>query len=221
MIGALGQAGALDTGTGQEAPAPPARFADPEIEGLLTKLDEALTELEALPEGQARDASVEALQILLLVYGEGMQRMVEKVLALAGQEGVQAFMGDELIEHLLVLHDVHPEDLQARAERALDQVRPYLQSHGGDVEFLELVDGVARLRLNGSCDGCPSSAVTLKSAVEGALKSALPEVIRVEAVGEEEPGAKGHPGTGAFVPVSEISFGRPGRAPTTSAHHAD
>lgn len=220
MIGALDEAGAPDTVTGQEAQASPARFADPEIEGLLTKLDEALSELETLPEGQGRDASVEALQILLLVYGEGMQRMVGKVLALAGQEGVQSFMGDELIEHLLVLHDVHPEELQTRAERALDQVRPYLQSHGGDVEFLELVDGVARLRLNGSCDGCPSSAVTLRSAVEEALKSALPEVIRVEAEGEE-PGAKEHPGTGAFVPVSEISFGRPGRAPTSSAHHAD
>ncbi|MBW3590762.1 MAG: NifU family protein, partial [Actinobacteria bacterium] len=87
--------------------------------------------------------------------------------------------------------------------------------------FLELVDGVARLQLNGSCDGCPSSAVTLKSAVEEALKSALPEVIRVEAVGEGEPGAKEHPGTGAFVPVSEIPFGRPGGAPTSSVHNAD
>lgn len=218
MIGALDQAGALDGEVGRGPQAPPARFADPEIEALLSSLDAALTEIETLPEGRARDASVEALQTLLLVYGEGMQRMVDKVASLGGEQILQLFMGDELIEHLLVLHDVHPEDLETRAERALDQVRPYLQSHGGDVEFLELVDGVARLRLNGSCDGCPSSAVTLKSAVEEALKSALPEVSSVEAVGEEEPGGKEHPGIGTFVPVSEISFGRPGGATADHAH---
>ena len=68
-----------------------------------------------------------------------------------------------------------------RVEQALDSVRPYLGSHGGDVELLEVTaDGVVRLRLLGSCDGCASSAVTLKLAVEGAIEAAAPEIIGIE-----------------------------------------
>ena len=70
-----------------------------------------------------------------------------------------------------------PTTCTTRVERALEGVRPYLGSHGGDVELLE-VDRrrVVRLRLLGSCDGCPSSSVTLKLAVEGAIEAAAPEI---------------------------------------------
>ena len=68
---------------------------------------------------------------------------------------------------LLLVHGLHPYDVETRVARALDGVRPYLGSHGGDVELLGVTDdGVVRLRLLGSCDGCPSSSVTLKLAVE-------------------------------------------------------
>jgi Fe-S cluster biogenesis protein NfuA len=65
-------------------------------------------------------------------------------------------------------------------------VRPYLGSHGGDVELLGVENGVARLRLNGTCDGCPSSAVTLQHSIEAAILQAAPELERVEAEGVEE-----------------------------------
>ena len=61
---------------------------------------------------------------------------------------------------------------------ALDEVRPYLASHGGDVELLGVEDGVVRLRLEGSCNGCPSSAMTLKLAIEEAIARAAPDVER-------------------------------------------
>ena len=74
---------------------------------------------------------------------------------------------DPLVESLLLLHDLHPLDVDARIQRALDRVRPYLGSHAGGVEYLGVRDGVARLRLEGSCHGCPSSTVTVQLAIAG------------------------------------------------------
>ena len=68
---------------------------------------------------------------------------------------------------------------------ALDEVRPYLVAHGGGVELLGVDDGVVHLRLEGACNGCPSSALTLKSAVEEAIMRAAPDVERIEAEGAD------------------------------------
>ena len=87
-----------------------------------------------------------------------------------------------------------------RVEQALESVRPYLGSHGGDVELLEVSDeGVVRLRLLGSCDGCPSSSVTLKLAVEGAIEAAAPEVTTIE-VEEATP----DPRAAGVIPVAAL-----------------
>ena len=92
-----------------------------------------------------------------------------------------AFAGDELISHLLLLHGLHPVPLEERVRGALDEVRPYLESHGGGVELLGVEDGVARLRMEGSCDGCPSSAATLTLAIEDAIQKAAPDVRAIAA----------------------------------------
>ena len=91
------------------------------------------------------------------------------------------------MENLLLLHDLHPLDVDARIQRALDRVRPYLGSHAGGVEYLGVGDGVARLRLEGSCHGCPSSTVTVQLAIEGAVQDAAPEVTEVVVEGMTEP----------------------------------
>ena len=81
---------------------------------------------------------------------------------------------DELVSHLLLLHGIHPVPVEARVRAALEEVRPYLESHGGDVELVAVEDGVVRLRMEGSCSGCPSSAMTLKLAIEDAIHKARP-----------------------------------------------
>jgi Fe-S cluster biogenesis protein NfuA len=87
----------------------------------------------------------------------------------------------EVVARLLVLHDLHPKDTETRVVEALDQVRPYLGSHAGGVELLGVdPEGVVHLRLEGSCDGCPSSVQTVKLAIERAIEEAAPEVTRVE-----------------------------------------
>jgi len=75
------------------------------------------------------------------------------------------------------------QDLQTRVEQTLDEIRPYLMSHGGDVTLLEVTpEKVARLQLIGACGGCPMSAMTLKFGIERLLEDRVPELAGVEAV---------------------------------------
>ena len=97
---------------------------------------------------------------------------------------------------LLVLHDLHPDDVTVRVQAALDRVRPYLGSHAGGVTFTGVDDrGVVHLRLEGSCDGCPSSAMTVQNAIEDAILAAAPDVLAVEVEGvvSDEPDAAPDP----------------------------
>ncbi len=67
-------------------------------------------------------------------------------------------------------------------EKALQKIRPALQADGGDIELVDVVDGVVKVRLTGACGGCPMSQMTLKQGVERVLKEEVPEVKGVEAV---------------------------------------
>jgi Fe-S cluster biogenesis protein NfuA len=139
---------------------------------------ELVDRAEALLEQIAGDPkATEAVQVLVDLYGEALRRFV------AGADPVE----DELLSHLLLAHDLHPVDVETRVRQALDAVRPYLGSHGGDVELLGVEDGVARLRLGGTCNGCPSSTVTLRNAIDEAVMAAAPELERIDAEGVAEP----------------------------------
>ena len=139
----------------------------------------------------AAAASAEELVGLLVgLYGDGLGHIVAMLrdAGPAGAELLAAMAEDPLVESLLLLHDLHPLDVDARIQRALDRVRPYLGSHAGGVEYLGVTaDGVARLRLEGSCAGCPSSTVTVRLAIEDAVKDAAPEVGEVAVEGVTDP----------------------------------
>jgi Fe-S cluster biogenesis protein NfuA len=125
------------------------------------------------------------VRLVVELYGAGLERTVE----LAGPEVTERLVEDELVASLLVLHGLHPKDTQTRVVEALDKVRPYLGSHAGGVELLGVdPDGVVHLRLEGSCDGCPSSTQTVKLAIERAIEEAAPEVDRRRGR-EPDPGA--------------------------------
>jgi Fe-S cluster biogenesis protein NfuA len=148
--------------------------------------------LDVLRSGAARDAppaAEELVRLLVGLYGDGLSHIVA-ALREQGQPGVAMLHNlaeDPLVESLLLLHDLHPLDVDARVQRALDRVRPYLGSHAGGVEYLGTADGVARLRLEGSCHGCPSSTVTVQLAIQGAVQDAAPEVTEVVVEGMTAP----------------------------------
>jgi Fe-S cluster biogenesis protein NfuA/nitrite reductase/ring-hydroxylating ferredoxin subunit len=139
---------------------------------VLDRVDALLEEVE----GDVR--AQELVQALVALYGEGLARIVAMV------PDPRALAEDELVAHLLLLHDLHPVPVEERVLGALESVKPYMQSHGGGVELAGIEDGVVRLRLQGSCEGCAASELTLKLAIEDAVKKAAPDVSRVEAVGQ-------------------------------------
>jgi Fe-S cluster biogenesis protein NfuA/nitrite reductase/ring-hydroxylating ferredoxin subunit len=118
---------------------------------------------------------------LLDLHGEGLVRILE---ALAADPTLRdKVVADPVVASMLLVHDLHPVPLEERVAGALDRVRPYLASHGGNVELVELADGVARLRLQGSCHGCAASASTLELAIERALEEEAPDLAGVEVEG--------------------------------------
>jgi Fe-S cluster biogenesis protein NfuA/nitrite reductase/ring-hydroxylating ferredoxin subunit len=149
---------------------------------LVADVERLLEEIETLADPTGRQAATEVVQALLELYGAGLERIVDEVAVRDDGDLARALTDDELVAHLLLLHGLHPIPVQTRVLNALGEVRPYLESHGGNVELLEVDPPVVRLRLEGSCSGCPSSAMTLKLAIENAIFKAAPEVEEVVAV---------------------------------------
>src|SRR5271169_1959430 len=144
------------------------------------RIEQALAELQATADPRSLDLAEELLRLVSDLYGAGLTRMAAIAQARA-PELMADFAADELVASLLLVQGLHPEPLDVRVEGALDSVRPFLGRHGGDVELLAIDDelGAVKLRLLGSCDGCPSSAATLQGAVEAAILEAAPEVTRI------------------------------------------
>lgn len=145
------------------------------------RIEELVDSLGENADVRTRDRVAELLRLVTELYGAGLTRVVE-LAGVTAPELVGALAADELVGSLLLAHGLHPEPLAQRVEAALAGVRPLLSSHGGNVELLELDEevGAVRLRLLGSCDGCPSSAITLQSAVEGAILKAAPEIVCID-----------------------------------------
>ena len=149
------------------------------------EIERRLAGLRARADPRVFDQAVELLQLFGELYGEGLAHVMQLVETHA-PDLVPHLLADELLASLLLANGLHPDDLSVRITTALDKVRPFLAGHGGDVELLDIDDrvGAVRLRLLGSCDGCPSSAVTLRTTVERAIFDAAPEIVIIDV---EEP----------------------------------
>ena len=162
-------------------------------EDLLLRVQDLQARLDAGGDSPTRRVAEELLSTVIEMYGEGLERIV----AALGEDGehgqrVAAQLAeDDLVASLLLIHDLHPVPLRERVLAALEHVRPYMESHGGDVELLSLQDGVARLRLRGSCSDCAASAITLELAIKQALEASAPDLAGLEVEGVAPPPAAG------------------------------
>ena len=151
------------------------------------RIERLLEEIRSSASMPAWQRVEELMRLVVDLYGGGLRRIVTIVDAVgpAGDAISTKMADDELVASLLLVHGLHPDDLQTRVQNALTRVRPYLGSHGGDVEVVAVDEraGSVRLRMTGSCDGCPSSIITVKLAVEGAIREMAPEVTSVEVEG--------------------------------------
>jgi Fe-S cluster biogenesis protein NfuA len=169
----------------------------------MQRIELLIQELEHFPDPAAQALSREIVQALLELHGAGLAKILERT-AQAGEGGAvlrQTFAEDSLIGSLLMLHGLHPDDLETRVGHALERVRPYLQSHGGTVELLAVAEGAVRLRMGGSCKGCPSSAQTIKQTIEEAIYAAAPDVSLIEI---EQAEAQVSEQATTFIPVEQL-----------------
>jgi Fe-S cluster biogenesis protein NfuA/nitrite reductase/ring-hydroxylating ferredoxin subunit len=152
------------------------------------RIERLLEEVRSMASRPAVARVDELVRLIVHLYGKGLEKILEIVdQADAGGSVIARLSEDPLIASILVLHGLHPVSAEDRIQGALEKVRPYLGSHAGGVEFLGLDEsGVVRLRLEGSCHGCPSSTVTVKMAIERAIEEAAPEVTRIEVQGVAE-----------------------------------
>jgi Fe-S cluster biogenesis protein NfuA/nitrite reductase/ring-hydroxylating ferredoxin subunit len=149
------------------------------------RIQEIVAQIDAMPNPAARALMQECMESVLGFYGDGIARMMELVKrsGIGGQKAYDDLLHDNVVRGLLLIHGLHPHDLATRLREALDKVRPYMESHGGNVELLSLENDFARLRLQGSCKTCPSSAVTLELAVRSAIEESCPDLAGFEVEG--------------------------------------
>ncbi|MBV8898951.1 MAG: NifU family protein [Verrucomicrobia bacterium] len=163
------------------------------------KIQELIARIDSLADPKAGALLQECMETVLAFYGEGLARILEVVRG-AGPDGERicdALGRDAVVRGFLLIHGLHPLSLEARLHEALDKVRPYLKSHGGNVELIRLRDDVAQLRLIGHCETCPSSAVTLELALRQAIEEACPDLAGFEVEGVEMPAPDRAPPAGS------------------------
>jgi Fe-S cluster biogenesis protein NfuA len=188
----------------------------------LARVQELTDALEALPEGREKEVAEQLIGAIVDLYGDGLRRVVEALqeAGAPGHEIHERLVADGVVASLLLIHDLYPIDLETRVREALAEVRPYMESHGGDVELLDLRDGVARLRLAGSCDGCPASAATLELAIKEALEQAAPDLVGLEVEGVVA-SRNGRAPTPTWMALDQAGEVAPGELRSTTVHGAE
>lgn len=169
------------------------RLDDEAVRRQVGRIEELLAELETQQDSAGGAAGMTAVQALVDVYGEALARIVERI----GNKDAELVVGladDELVSHLLLVHELHPVDVSTRANNALEAVRSSLGSSKVSLELLE-IDG-ASVRISMSGGGCSAEAV--KSEVEQAMRMAVPEIEQVEV---QTAAAAAEP---AFVPLESL-----------------
>jgi Fe-S cluster biogenesis protein NfuA/nitrite reductase/ring-hydroxylating ferredoxin subunit len=147
------------------------------------RIQELVEKIGTLNDPAARRMLQECLESVLSFYGHGLERILELVDKTGDEKVLNALTNDPGVRGLLLIHGLHPMSLEARLTEALDKVRPYMESHGGNVELLSLENDYAKLRLQGHCKTCPSSSVTLELAVRSAIDEACPDLAGFEVEG--------------------------------------
>ncbi len=191
---------------------PAAEAAGPDTaspEEVAQRVQELMASVERITDPIARQTAENLVSGIVELYGAGLERIFAALDedGEAGERIVVRLSEDDVVSSLMLIHGLFPVPLDERVVRALDNVRPYMESHGGNVELLGIDAGIARIRLEGSCEGCPASASTLELAITQALDEVAPDLegLVVEGVVED---ARAQMGDGALdLPVVSVAPG--------------
>ncbi|MCW3818545.1 NifU family protein [Micromonospora sp. DR5-3] len=155
------------------------RLDDAAVEPRLARLDAVLGQLEQTP-GRTAELALEAVELLTEVYGEALARVTD----LADSPGaLDRLTGDELLRHLLLLHRIHPDPVERRVARAIDDLRPQLRAQGADVALMGVRGEVARISL--SARSCGGGGAAVRELVREQVLTFAPELSTVDVVAPE------------------------------------
>ncbi|MBI3691401.1 MAG: NifU family protein, partial [Mycolicibacterium aromaticivorans] len=173
---------------------------EPTFEELAKRVDDAVAALGAL-DPSARKVAEELKAAIEQIHRAGLVTMVRRMRSDDPARDVLFELVDDPTVHLLLsLHGIVRPDPVTHANQVLVSVRPQLNSHGGDVTLVRVDDGTAYVRLEGACNGCSMSAVTLRNLVEEALVQGVPAISAVEVLPNEP--------TPTLIPIEALRIGR-------------
>jgi hypothetical protein len=159
--------------------------SDREMRAVSGRIEALVAGLETLEDASVRSRVEELVRLLMQLHGEGLTRMLALLQHpdVAAGRAVERFAADPVVATVLMLHDLHPDDVRTRIERALDLVRANLP-HGIEVVLLEVSDRIVRLRVDAAPGGCGTPVETIRATIDAAIRDAAPDVreVAVEAV---------------------------------------
>jgi Fe-S cluster biogenesis protein NfuA len=149
----------------------------------MAKVESLVARLETCRDEKVREDAQELVGTLLDFHGSAIERMLKIMEDTQASGAIEEMGRDHLVSSVLLLHGLHPASFEERIEGALESVRPMLHAHKGDIELLSANEELVRLRLKGTCHGCPSSTQTFRNLIEEAISDRVPEAGRIEVEG--------------------------------------
>ena len=154
---------------------------DREMRAVSGRIEALIAELEAVQDEAVRSRVEELARLLMHLHGEGLTRMLALLREPGLDDGraVERFAADPVVASVLMLHDLHPHDVQTRIERALDLLRPSLGTQV-DLTLLAVSDGIVRVRIGVAASGCGIPVDAIRTAVDAAVRDAAPDAREIE-----------------------------------------
>lgn len=196
------------------------------------RVDELVRFFETHPDSVVQESAIELLQLVDALHRSPLKRLFALLETYSWDSGsglsippLERARSDHLIRRLLQLYDLVPPDQEeidpeAEVEAALEQVRPYIQSHGGDVRAVEIMDGIVTVELSGHCRGCTASQATLRGVVEETLRAYVTNFERMEIVQPHEPVTSHPPPSSPIIGLEQLraTLHKSGAQDTASLH---
>lgn len=182
-----------------------------DFQGRVQKIGELVQELDTIGDPAVRARAKDLVQSLLDLHGAGLERILELLFQREGGAQVIDELGrDPLVSSLLILYELHPEDLHTRVRRKLEQIESKLRKTGAEAELITTDNGNVRVQVKIDQHACGSTARTVQSMIEDAMYEAAPDLKSIVIDGLEKPPASG------FVALGALQGSAPARLPDSA-----
>ena len=164
-----------------------------EFQQQVRQLGKLIAQFDQMPDGPQKNACRELVQLLMDVHGAGLERIMEIVFASAGpgHDTIDKLGRDTIAGSLLLLYSLHPDDLETRVHKAIEQIRPRLRKLSCSVELAGIVEGTVQIRVTTSGHACGSSTRDVRAILEEGVYELAPDLTSLEILGLDEPSNSG------------------------------